>query len=185
MTVRHPASSLEGAAKAGLSRSVSRSRRKARTNRSGASGSSGCSGALILAVVVIGLIVAGIRAAVHAIDTPKFVAVGAWVPGHVRSRSGDSLFSSASYSQIAVSRVRCRWVRTHVQLQLVIRSTSRHGIKLTVSPQYTLTSHGSHGGSIDGYTDVRIRASVDQDCLRRRWQADQHVGPADHHQLRP
>jgi hypothetical protein len=155
ITVRHPASSLEGAAKASLSRSVSRGRRKARSRRSNETANGGAI-ALVLVVVVIALIVAGIRAAVRAIDPPKIVPVGPWVPGHVRSRKGGSLFSSASYSQIAVSRVRCRWVHTHVQLQMLLQNKSRQGIKLTVSPQYILGGHGSHGGSIDGYRDIGI-----------------------------
>jgi hypothetical protein len=155
ITVRHPASSLEGAAKASLSRSVSRGRRNGRSRRQ-TSAASGGGLALVALVVVIALIIAGIHAAVHAVDPPKVVAVGRWVPGHVRSRTGESFFSSASYSQVMVSRVRCRWTRTHVQLHMVVRNKSRYGVKLTVSPQYTLAGHGSHGGSIDGYSDVRI-----------------------------
>jgi hypothetical protein len=158
-TVRHPASSLEGAAKAQLSRTVSPSgsRKSAATRasntRSGtrSTASNGVTGALVVVILGIAFAWWAVSSAYNAVFGPTVKAgPQPWVAGHVRSRSG------GDYSTLRVSNVRCRWVGDRVQAQMRVANRQRTGITLTVSPQYTLAGHGSHGGSIEGYRDVGI-----------------------------
>jgi hypothetical protein len=178
-TVRHPASSLEGAAKAQLSRAVlgSGSRKRAtsrpgnRRSGTGSTASNGVTGALVVLVLGIAFAWWAVSSAYHAVFGPHVksgpqpsvagqvrsrsvphVKAGPqpWVAGHVRSRTG------GDYSSLRVSNVRCWWVGDRVQAQMRVANRQRTGATLTVSPQYTLAGHGSHGGSIEGYRDVGV-----------------------------
>jgi hypothetical protein len=150
ITARHPASSLEGAAKASLSRSVLRGGRS--RSRSG-SRSAVAVGVFIGGLVFIALFWAGVISVYHAVSRPS-VKIGpqGWIGGDVRSMTG------GDYSAIQVGLVRCRWNGHRVETQIRVTSHRSHGIKLTISPQYELAAHGSHGGSIEGYKDQGIPA---------------------------
>lgn len=159
-TVRHPVSLLEGTAKAELSRTVSRSTRSRGSSRSKGGSSGGGAATVIGVLIVLGLVLVGISAAVDAVSGPHVKAgPQAWVRGGIRYKS------SGNYATIIVSNVRCRWNGSHVEAQMRVRNLRRKGIGLTVSPQYTLAGHGSHGGSMDGHTDVGIRARATRPVL--------------------
>jgi hypothetical protein len=159
-TVRHPVSSLEGAAKAELRRTVSGSTRSANSARSASAPNALGWGVLVAVLLVVGMIWGGVSAAYHAAFGPHIKAgPQAWTAGDVRSTS------SGDYSTINVTAVRCRWNGAHVEAQMRVQNLQRNRRTLTVSPQYTLRGHGSHGGSIDGYTDVALRAGATQVIL--------------------
>jgi hypothetical protein len=146
-TVAHPWEAVEGAAADAVLRRRARIRRTSKSSpRSGA-------GLIIGTLVVIGLIWVGAKAAWNAVFGPT-VKRGpqSAVRGYLRSATG------GEYAGISVARVWCRWNGNRVQVHLRVRNNTTHAVTITVSPHYVIKGHGSHGDSIEGYTDERIPA---------------------------